>query len=182
MGMKTGYTVADAMSTRPITVPSTITVRDASKVMRDHNISSLLMVDDEQLVGIVIAEDIIHRVTAEGKPSDKTLIRDVMTKELVDIKPEADLYDAMTLMQEHDIFHLPVRDAQKRLIGFLTLKDLLRIEPQLFELMSEMAELSQNGPLHKAALEGFCDDCGNFSDSLVQKTGKRVCTFCADYH
>lgn len=180
--MKTGYAVADAMTTKPVTVPSSLTVRQASGVMREHEVGSLLVVDDGTLVGIIIAEDIVHRVTGDGKKSSETMICDVMTTEIIDILPEADLYDAMQIMQEHDIFHLPVRDSEKRLVGFLTLKDVLRIEPQLFELMSEMAELSQprNGHSSSVNTEGYCEECGNFSTMLYKKGKKKVvCSVCA---
>lgn len=178
--MKTGYAVADAMTTKPVSVPSTITVRQASVVMRDHGVGSLLIVDDGVLLGIIIAEDIVHRVTAEAKKSAETTIGEVMTKEIIDILPEADLYEAMKLMQEHDIFHLPVRDELKRLVGFLTLKDVLRIEPQLFELMSEMAEIHHQSNSHQSAAntEGYCEECGNFSTMLYRKGKKVVCSVC----
>jgi CBS domain-containing protein len=175
--MKTGYSAADAMTTKPIVVPSNITVRDAGKVMRDHDVGSLLVVDDGLLVGIITAEDIVHRVTAEGKKSAETLLKDVMTADIIDIGPEADLYDAMTIMQEHDILHLPVRDEQKRLLGFLTLKDILKIEPQLFEIMGEMAALTHPSELGKK--EGYCAECGNYGD-LRPKHGKLVCQYCGE--
>jgi CBS domain-containing protein len=178
--MKTGLAVADAMTTKPVTVPSSLTVRDASKIMRDHGIGSLLIVNDGVLVGIIISDDIVHRVTAEAKPSAETKVQDIMTKEIVDIAPEADLYDAMTLMKEHDIMHLPVRDKHKRLLGFLTFKDVMRMEPALFELMGDLAEISQsNNPLsHSATTEGYCEICGNFSSLLLPKAGKMMCSYC----
>jgi CBS domain-containing protein len=173
--MKTGYSVADAMTTKPVTAPGTMTVRDVSKVMRDHDIGSLLIVDDGKLSGIIVAEDIVHRVTAEAKKSAETLVKDVMTTDVIDIKPEADLYDAMRLMQEHDVFHLPVRDGEK-LLGFLTLKDVLKIEPQLFEIMGEMAQLTHPSEIgHK---EGYCEECGNYSGDLKPLRGKLVCVYC----
>lgn len=180
--MKTGYSVSDAMTTKPITVPLNMTVREASKIMRDQDIGSLLVVSAEGvLAGIITAEDFVHRVTAEAKSSDKTNLSDIMTAELITIEPESDLYDAMALMREHDIFHLPVVDDEKLLKGFLTLKDVLRIEPQLFEIMSEMAQITEGGKRPKAdRSEGYCEECGNYSDDL-EKVGQRLlCSFCAE--
>lgn len=176
--MKTGYSVADAMTANPVTVMQDITIRDASKVMRDHDIGSLLVTDKQgALAGIIIAEDIVHRVTAEAKPSGETHLKDIMTTELVDIRPEADLYDAMVAMRDGDIWHLPVRDEAKKLVGFLTMKDVLKIEPELFAIMEEMAELSaeQGKPAKK---EGYCEICGNYSDELKSKNHQAVCGFC----
>lgn len=174
--MKTGYSVADAMTTKPITVPSSTTVRDASCVMRDHDVGSLLVMDGTTLMGIVLADDIVHRVTAEAKNAADTLVADVMTKELVSITPEADIYDAMVTMREHDIMHLPVCDKKGKMLGFLTVKDVLRIEPTLFELMGELAAI--NGKRMSDQGEGYCDVCGNFSSDLTVQRGRRVCEHC----
>lgn len=177
--MKTGCTVADAMTTKPITVPSNTTVKDAARVIKEHNIGSLLVVDDGILVGIVTSEDFVNRVCAEAKSAEKTLIVAIMTKSIVDIAPEADVYDAMLLMKEHDILHLPVRDETKRLLGFLTLKDVLRIEPQLFELVSEMAEITTNKK-PRPVKEGYCQECGNYSEELVKRENRLLCQYCGE--
>ncbi len=177
--MKTGYTVADAMTTKPITVNADMTVRDASRVMRDHDVGSLLVVDDGVLVGIILADDIVHRVTAEAKRAEETALRDIMTREIVDVAPKADIYDAMVIMREHDVMHLPVRDEQKKLVGFLTFKDVLKIEPTLFELMSEMAEISGSHAL-RSHKDGYCEICGNYSSALTLSQGKHICAFCLE--
>ena len=174
--MKTGYTVMDAMTTKPITVPPSTTVRDASIVMSKHDVGSLLVVEDSVLLGIITAEDFVTRVTAEAK--DVSIpVSEVMTKDIIDIVPEADVYDAMVLMKEHDILHLPVRDDKKRLVGFLTLKDVLRIEPQLFEIITEMAELKQKPGKRK---EGYCEECGNYAEQLVNVKGRWLCQYCGE--
>lgn len=171
------------MTTRPVTVPPSMTVRDASKVMRDHQIGSLLVVnEDGNLVGIMLADDIIHRVTAEAIKSDVTSVESVMTKEVIDILPEADIYQAMVLMRDNDIMHLPVRDENKRLVGYLTLKDILKIEPEMFELLAELWDIN-NGPgalRHRERREGYCEQCGNYAADLTKKEGKNICHFCAE--
>jgi signal-transduction protein with cAMP-binding, CBS, and nucleotidyltransferase domain len=172
--MKTGYVVADAMTTKPITVPPGVSIRDASRVMAERGIGSLLVVKDDKLVGIVTAEDIVARVSAVGKSTDD-LVDDVITTQIIDIAPDADIYEAMQLMKEHDILHLPVREHGK-LVGFLTFKDVLKIEPQLFDLVSEMAEIRRR-PTGK---EGYCQECGNYSETLSHKKGKLLCTYCVE--
>lgn len=179
--MKTGYSVADAMSTRPVTVPSSLTVREASKVMRDRDIGSLLVMEDLVLVGILTAEDVVARVAAIGA-SPELPVGQIMSTDIVDISPEADIYEAMVVMREHDVLHLPVRDVQeKRLLGYLTFKDVLRIEPQLFELMEEKAELAGHDRKTPERREGYCEECGNYATELTRRREKLLCQYCAEY-
>jgi CBS domain-containing protein len=83
----------------------------------------------------------------------------------------------MLLMKEHDILHLPVKDDEEKLVGFLTLKDVLRIEPQLFEIITEMAELKRKPTKGN---EGYCQECGNYSEQLVMHNKRLVCQYCAE--
>ena len=59
-----------------------------------------------------------------------------MTTKLVTIEPKADIFDAMMLMRDAEVRHLPVVE-NKKILGFLTMKDILKIEPQLFDLIVE---------------------------------------------
>jgi CBS domain-containing protein len=177
--MKTGYAVADAMTTKPVIVGSHMTIRDAANVMGQSNVGSLLVVDNEERVlGIVIAEDFVARATAKALDPDLTPIADIMTTAVFDTRPEVDIYDAMVVMREHDIFHLPVRDENEKLVGFLTLKDILRIEPQLFEIMAEMADIR---PTKRSnGREGYCGECGNYAEELERVNNKMLCEYCRE--
>jgi CBS domain-containing protein len=180
--MDIGYTVADAMTTKPVSVQPTISVRDASVVMREAGIGSLLVVDNEhRLVGILTTEDIVNRVTAHNLNAASTPVEDIMTRDIIDIRPEADITSAMRTMKEHDIFHLPVRNEEQRLLGFLTLKDLLRIEPELFEIIAEKADLEAHHPPVRGGKEGFCAECGNYASDLVRTKDRLLCGYCQDY-
>lgn len=177
--MKTGYAVADAMTTKPVIVGSSVTVRDAANIMGESGVGSLLVVDTEQRVlGIVVAEDFVARATAKALDPDLTPIAEIMTTAVFDTRPEADIYEAMVLMREHDVFHLPVRDDEKKLVGFLTLKDILRIEPQLFEIMAEMANIRPSK--RSEGREGYCGECGNYAEELERVQRKMLCEYCRE--
>lgn len=180
--MKTGYSVADAMTTKPVMVRPDLTIKDASVVMREADVGSLLVVDEYNvLVGIITAEDFVYRVTAQGVDAATTPLEQVMTRDIVDIRPEVDVYEAVVIMHEHDVLHLPVRDESKKLLGFLTLKDVLKIEPQLFELVAEKAEMQASAPLRVAGQEGFCAECGNYANDLARVNNRLLCGYCQEY-
>jgi len=69
-------------------------------------------------------------------------VENFMEKRLITIAPEVDIFDAINMMSEYNIRHLPVMSDNK-MIGFVTLKDILKIEPELFELLVDKFELRE---------------------------------------
>ena len=183
--MKTGLLVGDAMTKRPIVVPKNITVRECARIMRDKKVGSILITEGEELLGILTESDIIEKITAANKNPDEVEVGEIMTTALVTINPSKDIIDAMQLMKEHEIRHMPVLD-KDRLAGFLTMKDVVKIEPQLFEILLETIELREESRKlslrsHDVGTEGFCEVCGNFSESLKRTSDRRLaCPACRE--
>jgi CBS domain-containing protein len=98
--------------------------------MKEHHISSLLIRDNEQLVGIITDRDFRIRVLASGV-ADSEPVSSVMTHDPMAIDPESELHDAQLKMMAEGIRHLPVLDGQQ-LVGMISQTDILRannIEP-----------------------------------------------------
>ena len=140
--METGFKVLDAMTKMPITVASSITVTDAAREMVKHGVGSLLVVDKEQLRGIFTEGDLTYRVIAKSLSPDKTKLADVMTTDVVSLAPDMDIYDALVQMNNFEIRHAPVMHNGK-LVGFLTQKDILKIQPDLFDLIVERIQIRE---------------------------------------
>lgn len=134
--IRTGVKVVDQMTLKPITIHSSATIRECAKQMKKNDVGSLLILDKGKLLGIITEEDLTDRVLAEDLDPNKTFVSEIMTKKLITIEPETDLYDALMEMRDNKIRQLPVLK-DKKLVGFITLKDILRIHPQLFELVAE---------------------------------------------
>lgn len=134
------YCIGETMSTKPVSVhPDDILVKVAM-IMRDHDVGSVLVKTDGELCGILTEWDFIHKVAAREVDVAKTYVRDVMTKDLLTISPRMDVFDALRLMKDADIRHLPVIEEDK-LVGYITMKDILRIQPELFEILSEKYDM-----------------------------------------
>ncbi|MFH1398523.1 MAG: CBS domain-containing protein [Candidatus Woesearchaeota archaeon] len=176
MHIKTGYKVSDAMTEKPITVAPITTVKECSKIMSSKHVGSMLVIDRSALVGILTEQDIVRKVVAEGKDSGKTKVKDIMNTELITIKPDADIYDALVVMRDKNIRHLPVIFKNK-LVGYVTIKDILKIEPQLFEIIAEKIELQRKGIRHDSD-GGICDACGKFNEELYTIEGLLYCDNC----
>lgn len=176
--MKTGLSVADAMTKKPIQVPKNLTVRECARIMRDKDVGSLLVAREQDLLGIITEEDIVERVVAEGLDPETVNAESIMTEELITTAPQKDIVEALALMRDHDVRHLPVL-SEGLLVGFLTAKDVLKIEPQLFETLLDSIDLREEErklSLRSAALsqEGFCEVCGNYSENLLRTRDQRL--------
>ncbi len=101
-------------------------IRYAGQILRAVDIGCLVVVEGgEQIVGILTERDIVQKVVATGIDPVKTLVRDVMTRNVVTLDKGASLKEAARLMDSNRIKKLPVTD-NGRLIGILTMTDLLR--------------------------------------------------------
>jgi CBS domain-containing protein len=187
--MNTGITVMDAMTKHPVTVEPSATVKACAEKMLEYSIGSLIVVEDEHIAGVLTEQDIIRKVVASGKAPESVLARNIMSTSVISISPDADIYDAIVKMRDSGIRHLPVT-TEKQLIGFLTLKDVLKIEPDLFDLIVERFELreEEDKPVFGNAGTGqtpsgavtACEACGVISDSLEEMFGSYLCEDCRE--
>jgi CBS domain-containing protein len=115
--------VREVMSAAPETVTPETTLREAAKLMERNDIGNVLVVEAEQLRGIVTDRDIALRGVARGLNPATTKVNEVFTSSAVSISPTASVDEAIHLMREHDVRRLPVVESG-RPIGILALGDL----------------------------------------------------------
>lgn len=138
--MPGSISVADAMSTRPITVPRHMPIDECARLMKRHDVGSVIVGTDSIFIGLVTEQHIVHRVIANGSNGTDRIVADIMDTDVLTVHPSTDLAEAMRLMTKHRTRHLPVLDEGK-LVGFLTIKDLLAIQPTLIEIFMQRAHL-----------------------------------------
>ena len=122
----------------------------------------------------------MRKGVSAGLDPKKTKVSDIMAKELITIAPDSDIYEALIKMRDLNIRHLPVMDGSK-MIGLLTLKDVLKIEPQLFDIMVEKFELREESrkPIHHISPnEGICESCGEYFEKLNKVDSSLLCDNC----
>lgn len=178
--MKTGYKVIDAMTKKPIDVNPETTLQECSKLMANNHVGSLVIMENDGLKGIITEQDIVRKAVAIGLNTEKTKVSEIMVKELTVIEPEKDIYDALVLMKKLNIRQLPVVE-NNQMIGLLTLKDILKIEPQLFDLLVEKFELreAERKPIHRVIpTEGICQACGEYAEKVHDVNGTLLCDKC----
>ncbi|RFS14230.1 CBS domain-containing protein [Emticicia sp. C21] len=119
-------------------VSSDTTVYDALVEMADKNIGAVLVIDNEKLAGIFSERDYARKIVLKGLHSDETLVKDVMTSKVITIDLEDKLEDAMQIMSDKHIRHLPVNDGDK-LVGIISINDL--VTTLINEQKSQIASL-----------------------------------------
>ncbi|MBN2458928.1 CBS domain-containing protein [Candidatus Woesearchaeota archaeon] len=180
--MKTGYKVGDAMTMQPVTIGKDTTLQQCAKLMNDKHVGSLLVEDKGKIIGIATEQDLVRKAMAALLDPASTPVEKIMETELITITPDKDIYEALILMRDYNIRHVPVLDKGK-FVGFLTIKDILKIQPQLFEIIVEKFELREETrkPVFGAeGTEGTCEICGNYSDLLEDVDGQKICPTCKD--
>jgi CBS domain-containing protein len=100
-------------------------VFDAVKKMADKNIGALVVLVDDQIVGIITERHYARRVILEGKSSPETSVRDIMATPVVCVRTDQTISECMAVMTEKRVRHLPVVD-QKRLVGLVSIGDLVK--------------------------------------------------------
>jgi CBS domain-containing protein len=116
-------TVEEIMTRDPRTIDASGTVLDAARLMRDNDIGDVIVVDGDQVTGIVTDRDIVVRVVAEGRDPGSTPVSEACTSGVEAIEPGASVDDALRLMRENDIRRLPVVEGG-RPVGIVSLGDL----------------------------------------------------------
>ncbi len=106
-----------------ITVSPEATVKDAARLMYDHGIGSLVVAEGETLKGIFTERDVLWRVVAQGKDAATTAVRDVMTVDVIVVRPDREIDEIETILKEHRIRHVPVA-GDHGLLGVLSIGDL----------------------------------------------------------
>ncbi len=114
------------------TILPTDSVVTAATAMNQFGVGGLVVVDGEgAIAGMFTERDVLRRVVAAGKDPATTLVRDVMTTEVLACRPETSLQECASVMTSKRVRHLPVRD-ETGLVGIVTIGDLLaqRVDDQ----------------------------------------------------
>jgi CBS domain-containing protein len=135
--MKTLKKLLEEKPRAPLSVSPDDSVFSALELMAKHDIGAVLAMRDGQLAGIFSERDYARKVILLGKSSKETLVREIMTEKVLYALPEQTTDQAMALMTEKHIRHLPVLDASKNVLGMVSIGDLVK------ETISQQAFLIQ---------------------------------------
>lgn len=100
-------------------------VYDALKLMAERSIGAVIVLEDDEVVGIVTERDYARKVVLKNRSSDTTRVREIMTEAVIYVQPTDTNESCMALMTERRLRHLPVMEDGK-LIGIISIGDLVK--------------------------------------------------------
>jgi CBS domain-containing protein len=173
--MMNNIVARDVMSRNPITEDSEESVIRAAQIMRDKGISSILVLKNNVVEGIVTERDLVTKIVSKGLDPAKITLGEIMSSPLISVNEDTPLELVAELMWKNKIRRLPVK-RENVIVGILTENDIVRISPGLIEITREISG-DKNYQLI-AGLHGICDRCHEYSNNLVYRAGKYYCELC----
>ena len=164
--------VAEIMSKKVITIRSFATVANAVKLMREHNLNSLIVdrLDESDSYGIVTKTDIIHQVAAKGLDPKQVRVCDIMTKPCIVVNPDLSTQSVAQLFANTGIRRAPI--IRDKLLGIVSTTDLLLksdfIEKPAAVLIKEQIEQKIAEAREICAEQGFASDNCAFAWDVVE--------------
>lgn len=106
------------------TIRPEATVLDATQRMNQYKIGALVVMQDNQVVGIFTERDVLRRVVADQLDPQQVHVAEVMTTDVICAEPDTDLDEAASIMKTRRIRHLPICGADGRLLGIISMGDI----------------------------------------------------------
>lgn len=123
--MKTVQDILKAKGHGVWSIAPNASVYDAIELMADKDVGALLVVDADKLVGVLSERDYARKIILRGKSSKTTPVREIMTGQVVSVSADQTIEEAMVLMSNKRVRHLPVLD-DSRLIGVISIGDVVK--------------------------------------------------------
>jgi CBS domain-containing protein len=115
--------IRELMTPNPVALPGTASVHEAARAMRDTQIGDVIVIEHDEVCGIVTDRDLVVRILAETKDPATTTLADICSHSLVTVTPTDSVEEAVRLMRTHAVRRLPVVEGGQA-VGIVSLGDL----------------------------------------------------------
>jgi len=152
------------------------TVAKAAKAMCHDEVGSVIILDHNKPIGIVTEEDIACKVVALDLKPSKVHVNDIMSTPLITVSADKTAGDAAKMMVKHKVRRLPVVDDNSKVIGIVTVRDLLAVSNEENDLLMDLIEINREEMVDP----GMCGRCSQMSDDLKRVDGVMLCPRCRE--
>ncbi|MCU1300942.1 MAG: histidine kinase [Candidatus Sulfotelmatobacter sp.] len=121
-----GLVLRNKENSRVLSIAPGQSVYQAIEKMALEGVGALLVISEGQLVGILSERDYARKVILKGHSSKDSMVREIMTSPVVFVTPRQSVDDCMSIMTKHHFRHLPVMGEDDRIIGLISLGDLVK--------------------------------------------------------
>jgi CBS domain-containing protein len=123
--MKTVKDILRAKGSKVYSISPDATVYEALNRMADKNVGALLVLEVEQIVGLISERDYARKTILKGRFSKETAVKEIMTTNVITVGPGEDLEKCMELFTDKHVRHLPVIEDEK-IIGIISIGDVVK--------------------------------------------------------
>jgi len=176
MRFETQIPLREVMKTNPTMIGIEATVAKAAKTMCHDEVGSVIILSDSKPIGIVTEEDITCKVVAKDLKPSTVHVKEIMSTPLITVSADKTVGDAAHMMVKHKVRRLPVIDAKKKVIGIVTVRDLLTVSNELNDILTDLVEINRE----ELVEQGMCNRCGQMSDDLKRVDNLLICPRCRD--
>jgi signal-transduction protein with cAMP-binding, CBS, and nucleotidyltransferase domain len=152
------------------------TVAKAAKAMCHDQVGSVIILDHNKPIGIVTEEDIACKVVALDLKPSTVHVNDIMSTPLITVSADKTAGDAARMMVKHKVRRLPIIDEHLKVIGIVTVRDLLAVSNEQNDLLMDLIEINREETVDP----GMCGRCSQMSDDLKRVDGAMVCPRCRE--
>ena len=173
---ETRVPLSEVMNRRLTTIGIEATVAKAAKAMCHDEVGSVIILDHNKPIGIVTEEDITCKVVALDLKPSKVHVNDIMSTPLITVSADKTVGDAARMMVKHTVRRLPIIDEHHKVIGIVTVRDLLAVSNEQNDLLMDLIEINREEMVEP----GMCARCSQMSDDLKRVDGVMLCPRCRE--
>lgn len=172
--------VRDVMTSPVIESKENETAEELAQKMVKYGVGAIVVTGSNGApVGIITKTDLVEKVISKNVLPSKVHAREIMSTPLHTIGPEEKIETALRKMTKLKVGRLVVT-YKKRLVGIVSVKDILQVTPEILEIVKENMRI--RGIVFPTSregyVEGYCDSCGEWSDMLLNIDGQYLCEEC----
>ena len=173
---ETRVPLSEVMKRNPTMIGSDATVAKAARAMCNEEVGSVIIMEDGRPTGIVTEEDINCKVVAKDLKPSSVQVNAIMSTPLITVSAEKTVGDAARMMVKHKVRRLPVVDTADKVIGIVTVRDILTISNEVNDLMADLIEINRD----EIVDIGMCNRCSKMSDDLKRMDNMMLCARCRE--
>jgi len=167
----------EVMDPNPVTVSPRMTIHHAASLMKERDVSCLIVVRKDEPVGCLTESDMTRKVVAMNLKPNQITVKEVMSTPVGQVGPEVDITSIARTMASTQVRILAVVDNGK-LVGIITQRDLSILSPAFLELYREHVRIGKNGDAANGPGTGYCQVCQGYTEDLIEDHGLVICREC----
>jgi CBS domain-containing protein len=173
---ETKVPLREVMIRDPVALGIDAHVAKAAKTMCKQGVGSVIILEHNKPIGIVTEEDINCKVVAKDLKPSTVRVNDIMSTPLITVSADETVGCAARLMVKHKVRRLPVVDEKNKVIGIVTVRDLLTVSSAVNDILEELIEINREETIDP----GMCNRCSQMSDDLKRIDNVMLCARCRE--